>query len=1076
MKKIRRLIKMSYLGKNFLCLLSCLFLFSYATSNIKATSEAIKFEEEVFDNYREWTITIEPSDEMMKNRNLVIDLPDEVENVEIKNVSVKQADDIKETKEFKLLNDHNVYQNHINQYESYLKEKERMESMATSGTKQDQPDESKSSVSEDQGIADEDSNQVDSQKSESLNEPQQFIEDANDETHFIYQTDQQLKLRLADDYEYIQITFIVNTIDFKESVNLHSSFEYQDNYQNQYEDDVTFKIAVDSNVVASIEDKKNSSHSVNINNEINRVEEKTSEEQGSSIGSDKNSEEKTSEEQDSSVESDKNSEESADSIQTNDSQSKIADREGEAPPSESMDWISEYVQPFARSIFRSFAPMQASLALQIPNTLNMLAFNYTNNDEGTFIDNFFQDYYDVRNPEHSDLQSPNLAHIFTGQDGNTPEGSLEKFVSDVNRDTDEYQIDLKVQGDQRTQEFYPSTDLVIVYDNSNSMRTNNRTTIAGGALANFSRAYLQNPQYNNRLALVTFGSVIFDGGQHYNPGSGTNISTSNYSYKNFTSNPNNIINRIPTTVPTERGVSNQGYTYLQGAIIEAERILSTSQADNKEILVITDGVPTVSHSPSGYYERNSGYYTAIHHKNTVRDARRIQNLGINMTSIGIEMNNGSGATQEQAFEILKALASSPDRAYNVEDVNDIVNSLNKVIRNYDYSIQKGIIIDPIGEKFNYITDSMEIIGERFTNGQWVRDNKIVDDVEVNFNGNDGQSGTLNVSNITLGANQRLTLRYRIKPNTNRGDFSSNIYYQTNGRTTLNPKPGSGNYLQDFPIPSVRRNQANLEFTKADDNEQPLEGASFTLEKNEKKYINYFGIRFWIDNWTNYQTIDNPVGGYFKFENLLEGNYRLTETRTPAGYSGLDEPIEIEVSRNSAGEIQMNYNSEKLKSTDEGLVIENHLIPTNLAFSKRDSNNNLLNGAEFRLYSETLDHDGNSLYDQQSNGRGGQYQFIDLSPGNYYLEEVSAPEGFERLTEPILVTVNFDNVSQQLIAKLDETNENVGMTSDEYTILNHPVAVLPETGGHGLLPYLVAGSVLVVIAIYGLKFKTLKGGD
>ncbi|MGH2081609.1 SpaA isopeptide-forming pilin-related protein [Aerococcus urinaeequi] len=956
MKKIRRLIKMSYLGKNFLCLLSCLFLFSYATSNIKATSEAIKFEEEVFDNYREWTITIEPSDEMMKNRNLVIDLPDEVENVEIKNVSVKQADDIKETKEFKLLNDHNVYQNHINQYESYLKEKERMESMATSGTKQDQPDESKSSVSEDQGIADEDSNQVDSQKSESLNEPQQFIEDANDETHFIYQTDQQLKLRLADDYEYIQITFIVNTIDFKESVNLHSSFEYQDNYQNQYEDDVTFKIAVDSNVVASIEDKKNSSHSVNINNEINRVEEKTSEEQGSSIGSDKNSEEKTSEEQDSSVESDKNSEESADSIQTNDSQSKIADREGEAPPSESMDWISEYVQPFARSIFRSFAPMQASLALQIPNTLNMLAFNYTNNDEGTFIDNFFQDYYDVRNPEHSDLQSPNLAHIFTGQDGNTPEGSLEKFVSDVNRDTDEYQIDLKVQGDQRTQEFYPSTDLVIVYDNSNSMRTNNRAIIARDALAEFSRAYLQKPQYNNRLALVTFGSVIFDGGQHYNPGSGTNISTSNYSYKNFTSNPNNIINRIPTTVPTERGVSNQGYTYLQGAIIEAVRILSTSQADNKEILVITDGVPTVSHSLSGYYERNSGYYTANHHKNTVRDAGRIKNLGINMTSIGIEMNNGSGSTQEQALEILKALASSPDQAYNVEDVNDIVDSLNKVIRNYDYSIQKGIIIDPIGEKFNYITDSMEIIGERFTNGQWVRDNKIVDDVEVNFNGNDGQSGTLNVSNITLGANQRLTLRYRIKPNTNRGDFSSNIYYQTNGRTTLNPKPGSGNYLQDFPVPSVRRNQANL------------------------------------------------------------------------------------------------------------------------AFSKRDSNNNLLNGAEFRLYSETLDHDGNSLYDQQSNGRGGQYQFVDLSPGNYYLEEVSAPEGFERLTKPILVTVNFDNVSQQLIAKLDETNENVGMTSDEYTILNHPVAVLPETGGHGLLPYLVAGSVLVVIAIYGLKFKTLKGGD
>lgn len=64
---------------------------------------------------------------------------------------------------------------------------------------------------------------------------------------------------------------------------------------------------------------------------------------------------------------------------------------------------------------------------------------------------------------------------------------------------------------------------------------------------------------------------------------------------------------------------------------------------------------------------------------------------------------------------------------------------------------------------------------------------------------------------------------------------------------------------------------------------PLTGAEFTLEKYNKE----------TDKWEAITVVKNTEGTIFTFSGLDDGNYRLTETTTPAGYNSID-PIEFNI--------------------------------------------------------------------------------------------------------------------------------------------------------------------------------------
>lgn len=64
---------------------------------------------------------------------------------------------------------------------------------------------------------------------------------------------------------------------------------------------------------------------------------------------------------------------------------------------------------------------------------------------------------------------------------------------------------------------------------------------------------------------------------------------------------------------------------------------------------------------------------------------------------------------------------------------------------------------------------------------------------------------------------------------------------------------------------------------------PLTGAEFTLEKYNKEK----------NEWKAITVVKNDEGTTFTFSGLDDGNYRLTETKTPAGYNTID-PIEFTI--------------------------------------------------------------------------------------------------------------------------------------------------------------------------------------
>ena len=71
--------------------------------------------------------------------------------------------------------------------------------------------------------------------------------------------------------------------------------------------------------------------------------------------------------------------------------------------------------------------------------------------------------------------------------------------------------------------------------------------------------------------------------------------------------------------------------------------------------------------------------------------------------------------------------------------------------------------------------------------------------------------------------------------------------------------------------------------KVDGDKKPLTGAEFTLEKYNKK----------TNEWKPIEVVKSDDGTTFTFSGLDDGDYRLTETTTPAGYNTID-PIEFTI--------------------------------------------------------------------------------------------------------------------------------------------------------------------------------------
>lgn len=122
------------------------------------------------------------------------------------------------------------------------------------------------------------------------------------------------------------------------------------------------------------------------------------------------------------------------------------------------------------------------------------------------------------------------------------------------------------------------------------------------------------------------------------------------------------------------------------------------------------------------------------------------------------------------------------------------------------------------------------------------------------------------------------------------------------------------------------------------------------------------------------------------------------------------------------------------------------------------------------------------------GLNGEVQFHGLAAGTYVIEEVTAPNGYNLLSEPIQVEIQLNAPDE--VTTGDEAAEwkytvSGAMTQEEKTaengivqlsVVNKAGIVLPSTGGAGVYAFYVIGICLAIAAIIADKRKNRKLKD
>ena len=152
--------------------------------------------------------------------------------------------------------------------------------------------------------------------------------------------------------------------------------------------------------------------------------------------------------------------------------------------------------------------------------------------------------------------------------------------------------------------------------------------------------------------------------------------------------------------------------------------------------------------------------------------------------------------------------------------------------------------------------------------------------------------------------------------------------------------------------------------------------------------------------------------------------------------------------------------------------------------KTDSQNKLIDGAEFRIYD--AEEDGNeikvvkisdTLYRRAKPSeegiavaiavKDGKVRVEGFDNGTYYLEETKTPEGYNQLAARQAFTISDGN--------LDATsNGEIYSTGSGVHVVNKNGTMLPETGGIGTTLFYVVGGILVAGSLVFLVTKKRMG--
>ncbi|MFZ7299352.1 VWA domain-containing protein [Enterococcus gallinarum] len=444
-------------------------------------------------------------------------------------------------------------------------------------------------------------------------------------------------------------------------------------------------------------------------------------------------------------------------------------------------------------------------------------FDYQANQSGQYITDGVEQgdtyNYDYGNAPGVDFDSENYVNYHD-------EAYVKKSVKEVAGQQGLFDVTLDVKGNQVDN----PVDLVLVIDYSSSMKGEKLTNALKG---------LQ--QFGEELGDSLSNGSIRIGIVAYN--------RTTYSTNGFSTDIDYLQNFLQHTAESHSG------TFMQKGLMEGQRLLLEQSRPEAEKMFIHIGDDSANRSylpaenatvypNTGKINDYNGYHTSSYTKafqtanpqyhttsKTSSDSLAVpvssqvvtdETLGtiVDIKESNFTVYSVATAPSARGEYIARNLATAPANYLTTdENLSGLGSALKEIANHIDKTIPNGTIIDPMGEGIllqgagTFDNSHYQLVGWRKNDqGAWIQAPEIVAAVQVTE-----ANQTISISNIALGENEKLTLTYQVRINTESAEFQGETWVLCNGRTTLTTG-SDGEYL-DFPIPSIKAPVVELKIMK-----------------------------------------------------------------------------------------------------------------------------------------------------------------------------------------------------------------------------------------------------------------------
>lgn len=374
---------------------------------------------------------------------------------------------------------------------------------------------------------------------------------------------------------------------------------------------------------------------------------------------------------------------------------------------------------------------------------------------------------------------------------------LSKTATPVDGMVNTWDVSVRVEGKDTTK----TSDVVLVIDCSGSMKSNRRMSQAKEAAKKFVNELL--PDENTRIAIVSFESVV----------------KTNQPLTNDVSSLNDAIDNLR---------ADDGGTFTQAGIKQAEAILAKSNADVKNIVILSDGEPTYSYdipnaksylalTENGYYETSTnipqsafdyesnvgggtkmftegGRYNGIkwyynHGNSTIAESTIAKNTGYTMWTVAVN----AGDTGKS---VLSQCATDDTHAKSTEDPTELAKIFTEIAGNIKAAVQDASVTDPMGTGFTIPAGSVSNITASQGTATYDAGNKTISWEVGTLSNTIDDDPTVRYAQLTY----RIEIDDTILTATPEADGRS---YKTNGETVIKYKDATGaDKTGEFVSPAV----------------------------------------------------------------------------------------------------------------------------------------------------------------------------------------------------------------------------------------------------------------------------------